>query len=200
MTSWVDDPGGGRDRGPRGVARAWVEVLLRPRRFFRSGVAPGDQGPGLTFAMAVVAIEEAGRLALVPAAAPELVGGRLTSAALIVGLAALLITPAALHLLAAIQTLLLRPLVEERAGVSETVQVLGYATAPCVLAGFPVPALRVLCAAYGAWLLVFGLAVVHETDGWRAVLAGLLPAAAVFGYGFRGFLAAQQLLAGSYGF
>jgi hypothetical protein len=150
--------------------------------------------------MAVVAIEEAGRLALVPTAIPSLVGGRLASAAVIVGLAALLMTPAALHLLAAIQTLLLRPLVAERAGVSETVQVLGYAIAPCVLAGFPVPALRVVCAAYGAWLLVFGLAVVHETGIQRAVLAGVLPAAAVFGYGFRGFLAAQQLLAGSYGF
>lgn len=200
MTSWVDDPGGGRDRGPRGLVRAWVEVLLRPRRFFRSGVAPGDQGPGLTFAMAVVAIEETGRVALMPAAIPELAGGRIASAVLIVGLAALLVTPAALHLLAAIQTLLLRPFVEERAGVSETVQVLGYAIAPCVLAGIPVTALRVLCAAYGAWLLVFGLAVVHETDLWRAALAGLLPAAAVFGYGFRGFLAVQQLLAGSYGF
>ncbi|MFB6360400.1 MAG: YIP1 family protein [Halobacteriales archaeon] len=200
MTSWVDDPGGGRDRGPRGLARAWLEVLFRPRRFFRSGVAPGDQGPGLTFAIAVVAIEEAVRLALVPAAIPALAGGRLASAAVLVGLAALLVTPAMLHLLAAIQTLLLRPLVEERAGVSETVQVLGYAIAPCVLAGIPVPALRVLCAAYGTWLLVFGLAVVHETDGLRAALAGLLPAAAVFGYGFRGVLAAQQLLAGGYGF
>ncbi|MFB6361259.1 MAG: YIP1 family protein [Halobacteriales archaeon] len=200
MTSWVEDPGGGRDRGPRGLARAWVEVLLRPRRFFRSGVAPGDQGPGLTFAMTVVAIEEAARLALAPAAIPELAGGRLASAAVLVGLAALLVTPAALHLLAAIQTILLRPLVEERAGVSETVQVLGYAIAPCVLAGIPVPALRVLCAAYGAWLLGVGLTVVHETDGWRAALAALLPAAAVFGYGFRGFLAVQQLLAGSYGF
>ena len=50
MTTWVENPTGGRDRGPRNLVRAWIEVLVRPQQFFRNGVAPGDQAPGLVFA------------------------------------------------------------------------------------------------------------------------------------------------------
>ncbi|MDZ7702125.1 MAG: YIP1 family protein [Halobacteriales archaeon] len=195
MTSWVESPGGGRDRGPRGVLRAWVEVLTRPRRFFAHGVSAGDQGPGLTFLMAVVAFEEVTRLLLVPEAVPALVGGRWLSFALVVGLATLLVAPLGLHLVGAAQILLLRPLVAERAGVSQTVQVLAYAAAPCALAGVPEPTIRVACAAYGTALLVIGLATVHGTGYARAAVAGAIPAAAVFGYGFRGVAAAGELWA-----
>ena len=195
MTGWVDEPAGGRDRGPRGLLRAWVEVVVRPRRFFAHGVAPADQGPGLTFLMAVVAVEETSRLALAPEAVPSLVGGRLASAALLVGLATVLVAPLGLHLLAAVQTLLLRPLVADRAGVSQTVQVLAYAAAPCAFAGLPVPAIRVLCGAYGAVLLVLGLSIVHDTSPWRAAAAGALPAALLFGYGFRAFGAVSAVYA-----
>lgn len=199
MTTWVEESGGGRGRGPGALLRAWVEVLVRPRRFFRHAIAPGDQAPGLSFAMSVVAIEEASRLALVPGAVPSVVGGRVVSAVLVVGLATLLVTPLALHLVAALQTLLLRPLVADRAGVSETVQVVAYATAPCVLAGVPVPPLRVACAIYGGGLLVVGLAIVHRTSVARGVAAGVVPAALVFGYGFRGFGALAELFLSSGG-
>ena len=195
VTSWVAEPGGGRERGPRGVARAWVEVLVRPRRFFANGVAPGDQGPGLTFLMAVVAVEEASRLLLRPEAVPTLVGGRALSFLLVVGLATLLVAPAGLHLLGALQVLLLRPLVADRAGVSETVQALAYAAAPCALAGIPSPWIRAACTLYGAALLVVGLSVVHDTSYRRAALAAALPAIAVFGYGFRGVAALGALWA-----
>lgn len=195
MTSWVETSGGGRDRGPRGVLLAWVEVLVRPRRFFERGVAPGDQGPGLTFLMAVVAVEEATRLAMVPGDVPTLVGGRLVSAVLVVGLAVLLVAPLSLQVLGALQTLLLRPLVADRAGVSETVQVLAYAAAPCALAGIPEPAVRVLCVLYGGALLVVGLAIVHDTDPWRAAIAGAVPSVLIFGYGFRGVAALVALAA-----
>lgn len=198
MTSWVETPGGGRERGPRGVLRAWVEVLVRPRRFFEHGIAPGDQGAGLTFLMAVVAVEETTRLALVPGAVPTLVGGRLASAALVVGLAVLLVAPLSLQVLGALQTLLLRPLVADRAGVSETVQVLAYAATPCALAGIPEPSVRVLCGLYGTVLLVVGLATVHGTDRWRAAVAGAGPAVVVFGYGFRGLAALGTLVADLY--
>lgn len=198
MTWWDGRSSGGWPAGPVGLARAWVAVLVRPRTFFRTSVTPGDQSAGLTFAMAVVAVEEATRLALVPDAVPSLAGGRLASAALVVGLAVLLVVPAGLHLIAAVQTLLLRPLVADRAGVSETVQVVAYAAAPCALAGPPVPALRVVCAAYGTWLLVIGLQTVHGTTRRRAAAAGAVPAAVVFGYGFRGFGAAVDLLASWY--
>lgn len=198
MRGWVAGPSDGRARGPRGLLSAWITVLGRPHRFFRTGVAPGDQAAGLTFAMVVVAVEETVRLALVSGAIPAVVGGRLVSATLVVGFATLLVAPAGLHLVAALQTLLLRPLVGDRAGVSETVQVLAYAGAPCALAGPPVPWLRVLCAAYGAWLLVIGVETVHDTTRRRAALAAAVPAALVFGYGFRGFAALGDLLVAWY--
>lgn len=174
--------------------RAWLEVLVRPRQFFRQRIVPGEQASGLGFAVAVVAVEEASRLVLVPDAVPPVAGGPVISAVLAVGLATLLVTPVALHLVAALQTLLLRPVVHDRAGVSTTVQVVAYAAAPCALAGIPVPGLRVACAVYGTVLLVLGLATVHRTTLLRAALAGAVPSALVFGYGFRGFGALIDLL------
>lgn len=195
MTQWTEEPDGGRDRGPRALLRAWGEVMTRPRRFFGAAVAPGDQGPGLTFAMAVVLVEEGSRLLLVEGAAPTIASGPLLSSVLVLALAVLLVTPAALHLVSSLQTVLLLPLVADRAGVSETVQVVAYATAPCALAGPLVPELRAACAIYGTVLFVVGLATVHRTSIARSVLAGAIPAALVFGYGFRGIDAILALLA-----
>lgn len=195
MTGWADGPA---DHWVRGLAKSWVEVLVRPRQFFRRTVAPGDQAPGLAFAVGVVMVEEASRLLLAPETIPTLAGGRLASAVLVVALAALVVVPLGLHLIAALQTLLLWPVVDDRAGVSETVQVLAYSAAPGVLAGVPVPWLRILCTAYGAWLLVVGLQAVHGTTRQRAAIAGALPAAVVYGYGFRGFGALAQQLAAWY--
>jgi hypothetical protein len=195
MTQWVENPTGGRDRGPVALAQAWVEVLTSPRRFYERGIAPGDQAPGLVFAMTVVLLEEATRFALVSGAAPSL-GGRPTLSALFgLALAALFVAPAVLHLTAALQTVLLMALVPDRAGTSETVQVIAYATAPCVFAGIPSPTLRAACALYGAVLFFVGLRTVHETSYLRALVAGAIPAALVFGYAFRGFAAGQTLLA-----
>lgn len=195
MTTWIEDPRGGRDRGPRAILRAWLEVLVRPQRFFRVGVAPGDQAPGLVFAMLVVTVEEATRLSLDPSAVLAVTGSRVLSVVLVVAVAVLIVTPAALHLVAAIQTVALVPLARDRAGISETVQVLAYASAPCALAGIPIPEVRALVTAYGAYLLVVGLSVVHPIGRRRAALAAAIPAALVFGYGFRGFEAVWTLLA-----
>jgi hypothetical protein len=196
VTQWVEEPAGGRDRGPLALGRAWKEVLSRPRRFLPTGIGPGDQAPGLVFAAGVVLIEEAIRLTLVPGT-PVVAGRPLASRVLLLALAVVLVAPVVLHLVAASQTLLLMPLVADRAGISETVQVIAYASAPCVLAGLPVPAIRLFCGLYGAVLLVVGLAVVHGTGIGRATIAGALPAALVFGYGFRGFAAAAELLDGT---
>lgn len=194
MTQWVENPTGGRDRGPVAVGRAWFEVLVRPRRFFRTGVAPGDQAPGLVFAAAVVLVEEATRMALVSGAYPVFGGQPLASKALGLALAVVLVMPATLHLTAALQTIILIAGAPDRAGVSETVQVLSYAIAPCLFAGPPVPALRVACTLYGAILLVVGTSEVHDVGLGRAAVLGAVPAAIVFGYGFRGFAAAGELL------
>lgn len=194
MTQWIENPEGGRDRGPRAIGRAWVEVLVAPRRFFRAGVAPADQAPGLFFLMSVVLVAEGSRYLLTPGAAPFVGGQAVAGPLLVLALTVVFVAPVALHLLVALQTLLLRVFVPERAGVSETVQVMAYATAPCVFAGIPSPAVRALCAAYGTVLLAVGLAVVHDTTFQRAVPAALLPAAIGFGYGFRGFTAAREIL------
>jgi len=195
VTQWVENPAGGRERGPLALARAWVEVLVRPRRFFEAAVAPGDQAPGLVFAAVVVGIEEAVRFLLVADAYPVIASRPLVSALFWLLIAVVLVMPAALHLTAALQTLLLLAFVEERAGVSETVQVLAYASAPCVFVGVPSPTLRLVCCCYGAVLFVVGIATVHEVSLPTALLVAAVPALAVFGYAFRGVLAAETLWA-----
>jgi hypothetical protein len=173
-----------------------LEVLVRPRRFFRNGVAAGDQAPGLVFAVAVAVVYTTGLFALVPSRIPTLAGGPALSA--LVGLAAvaLLLAPAVLHLTAAIQTVLLVLLVRDRAGISETVQVVAYAAAPCVVAGVPSPELRVVCAGYGTALLVVGLSERHGVSVVRAAVAGAIPAAFLFGYVFGGLAALQAVARG----
>lgn len=195
MELLVGGNGPGRGRGLGGFVRALVTMLVRPRRGFRAMVTPGEQAPGLVFAMGVVFLEETVRVVFVPQAVPAVAGGRLASAVVFIAVVVFLVTPAVLHLVTAIQTLGLMALVSERAGVSETVQLLAYATAPGVFAGLPIPSLRVLCAAYGTGLLVVGLAEVHGTSFRRGLLAGVVPAAIIFGYGFRGFAALGTLLA-----
>lgn len=205
MTTWVENPRGGRERGPRGLARAWVEVLVRPRNFFRVGVAPGDQAPGLAFAVAVALAYVAVLFAVEPARVPDLGAGRAGSALIALLAVALLIAPAVLHLVAAVQTLLLIVLdvllgaagvdVPDRGGVSETVQVLAYAAAPCVFASLPVTEVRVVATLYGAALLVVGVAEIHRAGLLRALVAAAIPAALVFGYAFGGFAALGELLA-----
>ncbi|WP_336023127.1 YIP1 family protein [Halobellus salinisoli] len=194
MTTWVENPSGGRERGPRGLARAWVEVLLRPEQFFRNGVAPGDQAPGLVFAVAVAVAYAIGLFAFVPGRIPSLAGGRVVSAVVALAVVALVIAPAVLHLTAALQTVILILAVRDRAGISETVQVIAYATAPCAVAGIPSPWLRFACALYGTALLVVGLRAVHGTTTTRAVVAAAVPAALLFGTAFGGIDAGRAVL------
>lgn len=202
MTTWVERPEGGRDRGPRGLTRAWVEVLVRPRRFFRNGVAPGDQAPGLVFGVLVATAYAVARVAADPGPVVLVTrtpgGERFVQSvpdALVILAVVVVVAPAVLHLVSALQTVLLMLSVPDRAGVSETVQVVAYATAPCALAGLPSPALRAVCAAYGTVLLVVGLSEVHGASLARATLAGAVPAAVVFGAGFGGSAALVGLLA-----
>ncbi|MEZ3116601.1 YIP1 family protein [Halobaculum sp. MBLA0147] len=214
MTTWVDSTEGGRARGVRGLLRAWFEVVVHPRRFFRVGIAPGDQAPGLVFAV-VVALGFAGtRVAVEPGLVPAVFGGRAGSVVVALAAVGLLVAPATLHFAAAIQTVLivlvsvrvretLRAIrrgdgwlvTADRGGVSETVQVIAYAAAPCLLAGVPIPEVRAACAIYGAYLLVVGLETVHGRSTTRTVLAAALPGSLVFGYGFGGFGAIVTLLA-----
>lgn len=194
MTQWTENPRGGRARGPAGLVRAWAEVLVRPRRFFENGIAPSDQAPGLVFAMLVVLVEEGVRFALVDDAFPVVAGSEPLSAALWLGVAVLLVAPAAVHLLAAIQTVLLAPFAPDRGGVSETVQVLCYATAPCIVAGVPDPRLRAVVGLWSIGLYAVGLTVRHDVSLQRALVLGIVPAGLAFGMGFRAFHAIGVLL------
>ena len=127
VTQWVENPEGGRRRGPRGLARAWVEVLVRPGRFFRNGVAPADQAPGLTFALAVAFTVVVGRLLLSPGSLPgytrvvSSTGSPYLSAAVLAGVIGFLVAPLVLHLAAALATLSLIAVVDDRAGISASV-------------------------------------------------------------------------------
>jgi hypothetical protein len=102
-------------------------------------------------------------------------------------MSSVLVAPLGIHLVAAVQTLLLAMFAPDRGGISETVQVLCYASAPCVLAGVPSPWVRSAVVAYAAGLYLLGTAIVHDLGSVRATLVGFLPAAVVFGVGFRGF-------------
>ncbi|MEF8809200.1 YIP1 family protein [Natronomonas sp.] len=199
MTQWVENPRGGRERGPRGLLRAWVEVLVRPRRFFRNGVAPGDQAPGLAFAIAVTFVYVGSQMAFAPAAISgyeriaAATGSVYLSGAIVLGIACFLVAPLALHLAAALGTLSLLPVVNNRAGVSETVQVIGYATAPAVFAAVPIPGVQLVAVLYGCVLLILGFSVVHETSLPRAIVAGFVPAMFVFGLAFGGIAAFEAV-------
>jgi hypothetical protein len=189
------------------IVRAWAEVLRRPRQFFRAGIAPGDQAPGLIFASLVVMVEEASRFLVVELASRGLVStgpfaypaiGDFSPGVAVLAVLGIIVfvTPATVHLTAALQTLLLVPTAPERGGVSETVQVMCYAMSPCLFAGLPSAELRILVTAWGAALYVVGTAVVHEMSVARAAVVAAVPAAIVFGYGFRGFAAVETFVGG----
>jgi len=186
VTQWIENPELGRERGPVGLLRAWVEVLVRPRRFFGTRVAPGDQAPGITFAAAVVLVAEAIRIGVFGGGHPVVGGQPALSAVLWVLVATVLIAPAGIHLTAALQTVLLMAVVENRAGVSETVQVICYALAPCAAVGAPSVWVQALVVLWGTGLLVLGVASVHDIHPAAALAVVVVPAVLVFGYGFGG--------------
>ncbi|MFB6297334.1 MAG: YIP1 family protein [Salinirussus sp.] len=187
MTQWSEGTGLGRQRGPVGLVRAWGGILARPRTFFREQVAPGDQAPGLTFAAVVVLATELIRISLVADAYPVVAGRPAASAVLWVLFVVVLVAPAGIHLTAALQTVILMGTVPDRAGVSETVQVLCYAMAPCVLIGIPDPWVRAAAALWGAGLAVVGVAEVHNVHPGTALVVAAIPAFLIFGYGFGGY-------------
>lgn len=190
----VTDRIGAEDHLATELARSWLRVLVSPRRFFRERVVPRDQAPGLLFAMSVVLIVQCSRAATGAAVGPGTPGSTAAEAFWIVA-AVLFVTPAALHVLAAIQTVLLIPVAPDRGGISETVQVLAYAAAPCALAGVPSVELRALVGLYAAALLTIGVSEVHRVRVGRSFLVAAVPAFLGYGLGFRTFDAITALLA-----
>jgi hypothetical protein len=192
MTTWVE-PEGGRERGPVGLAKSFTQVLVNPATFFEEAVSPGDQAPGLAFAMAVVLAEEATRLALQPDRALAFPAPQWLAVALTLALATLLVAPAALHALSAVETLALAAVAPDRGGVSETVQVLAYASAPCAFVGVSVPWVTFVCGLWAFALLVLGTRIVHDVSVPRAVAAAAVPGVLAYGSGFGWFAATAAL-------
>lgn len=190
MTRWTAAGAGIRYRD---LPRAWVGFLLDPREAFATTVTPGRQGPAVVFAASVAAVATGTRLAIDPSFRPA-IGSPWLGGALMVGLVAVLIAPTALHLIAALETLAVVLLTDERSGVSETVQAIAFATAPCVAAGLPWPFVRAVCTAWGAALLIGGTASVHRMDPLRALVAGCVPALIVFGYAYGGIGTWEHLI------
>lgn len=192
MTQWVENPSSGRERGPRGIFRAWTELLVRPHRFFARGVAPGDQGPGITFAIVVVMIAEGSRILAFGGEFPVLGNQPVASGIVWLLILGVLVVPAGVHLIAALQTVVLAVADEGEGGVSETVQVICYALAPAVFLGIPNVWLRSLLVLWGGALIVVGMAVVHDIRIRRAVPIAAVSAVFVFGYGFSGSVALAE--------
>tara|TARA_Y100000996_G_scaffold371739_1_gene320241 strand:+ start:506 stop:1045 length:540 start_codon:yes stop_codon:yes gene_type:complete len=173
---------------PQEWVRNWIAIIIHPKGFFEKKIKSGKQSDGLIFAMVVVMIEEGSRIII---HTPWTV----TYFFISLGVAVLIVTPILLHIVAAIQTLLLRMGAKNRKGIGATVQVIGYSIAPCIFAGFAIPSLRVLCAIYGSILLIIGLKEVHDVSLRKAFLISIIPAIIVFGLLFRGILALNSLLA-----
>nr|WP_231737037.1 hypothetical protein [Halobacterium sp. CBA1126] len=104
-----------------------------------------------------------------------------------------MVAPAALHALSAVETLALAAVAPDRGGVSETVQVLAYASAPCAFVGVGVPAVTFVCGLWAFALLVLGTRTVHSTSFARACVAALAPGALAYGSGFGWFAATTAL-------
>ncbi|WP_331714165.1 YIP1 family protein [Halobacterium sp. CBA1126] len=120
-------------------------------------------------------------------------GATWVAAGLTLALAVLLVAPAALHALSAVETLALAAVAPDRGGVSETVQVLAYASAPCAFVGVGVPAVTFVCGLWAFALLVLGTRTVHSTSFARACVAALAPGALAYGSGFGWFAATTAL-------
>ena len=201
----MSGPSGGRPRGPRGLARTWVEVLVRPRRAFANGITPGDQAPALTFAVAVAAAFTLGWIASDPAAMPVVVpSSPVLSQAVVFVVVVALAAPVGLHLTAAAATVAVvvasvevvdgHFALRDRGGVSETVQAVAYASSPMALAGPVIPELRVACGAYATVLLFVGFREIHGLGPLRTAAAAVPPAALGYGVGYRAVAAARTLL------
>lgn len=143
--------------------------------------------------MAVTGIAAGTHLATRPPYATVVGDSEIGSLVLVFIIYVVLVGPVVLHLVAALQTVALVAIVPDRGGVSESVQVIAYASAPCVLAGLPVPGLRLLVAMWGAALLVIGTVIVHDAHPVRAVGVSLIPGLLVFGYGFGGVAASVEV-------
>lgn len=172
----------------------WASALLEPWVCFREFTVERDQTRAMGFVMVVIAGWALVGVLFETISHPVIGGFPTASLIIWITFLVLVVAPAAIHLLALVATLVVMAIVRERAGVSQTVQVMAYAMAPAVLVPIPLASLQVILALYGGVLVVYGLRVVHETSFWRALLAGIVPAYLLYGLGFGTTDALQEVL------
>lgn len=172
----------------------WITTMTRPHRVWATFVTPRDQAAGIGFALGTVLLWFVLGLASGVISVP--VYGNLYWLSVFVWGAFLLavVTPVALHVLAAGMTIALMVLAPERGHISETVQVLALSLAPAVGLIVPNPLVQIVCGVYGIGLLCYGLATVHELSFWRAIFIGFLPGYLVFFIGFGAETALFEML------
>ena len=180
----------------RTYAMVWFTAIVAPWICFTDFITERDQTRAIGFIVLMVVFWQLMTVLLGEPSHPIIGNSPTVSLIVWTVLLALFVAPVAIHLLAFVTTLVLIAVVEERASVSETVQVLAYATAPVVFLPIPVVALQVAIGLYGSFILVYGLRVVHEISIWRALLAGIIPAYLLFGMGFGADDALLELLRG----
>lgn len=164
--------------------RLWIETLVTPWRVFPDRVRVGDQTRAIIIAILVAGAWVAVRIGAAPGSFPILGGSTAASLLIWALLLSVVVAPLGVHVLAAIATVVLHAVASDRAGVSETVQTVAFATAPAPVIATGVAELQVLAALYGGALLVFGLIRVHRISIERAVLVGVIPAYLMFVVGF----------------
>ncbi|MFB6186403.1 MAG: YIP1 family protein, partial [Halobacteriaceae archaeon] len=172
----------------------WVGVMQNPRKFFERVIIPGDQAPGLTFAMTVTGIY---LLSLVTFRTAPILSNAIQSVlsgVVLIGIFIAIITPLVIHLLAAIQTVLLMVFIADRGSVSETVQLICYAAAPGIFMGIPILLVQIAAGVYGISLYIIGVRVVHNVSFSKAIIVGIVPASILFGYGFQMMNALHQMI------
>lgn len=177
--------------------------MVRPRRFFVNGVSPGDQAPALTFAIVVAALFTLGWIVVDSSVIPSIVGSVPLSAVILLLVVIAMAAPVGLHLTAAVATISVivasvdidsELSLRDRGGVSETVQVVAYASSPMILAGPPIPVLRIGCGVYATLLLLIGFRTVHGMTPLRTLIAGVPPALFGYGVGYRTVASVRTLL------
>ncbi|MFW6448062.1 MAG: YIP1 family protein [Halobacteriota archaeon] len=162
----------------------WGATLVFPWRVFPDRVRRGDQTPAMVLAVLVTGAWVAVRVVMDPDWYPVLGDSPRASVVIWALLLSVVVAPVAVHVLAAVVTVILLAVAPERAGVSESVQVVAFALAPAPLIATGVAEVQVAAALYGTGLLVYGLARVHRVSAERAMLAAVLPAYALFVLGF----------------
>lgn len=172
----------------------WIVAMFFPWRCFTERVRPRDQSLGIVFAMVMVTLWAVISILIGTFSHPVIGGVAWLSAIIWLSLLVIVVTPVAIHLLAAIATVVLITVAPNRQGVSETVQVIAFATAPVPLLGIDLIGVQAVAALYGFGLMWYGVRKVHRLSIERSLLVVAIPGYILFAMGFDADVAITEVL------